>query len=165
MLPNIETILYATDLSENSRLAFGYAASMAQRYGARLLVLHVLEPVHPNTHVLLSSSMGETEWVHLQSDYEDSLSDHLGQEMGRFCESLQTSKETANIRDEDLLVGKGSPAEEIIKMANERKVDIIVMGTRGYGIVKDALMGGTARRVVRRSDIPVLVVRSTEDEA
>ena len=63
MLPNIETILYATDLSENSRLAFGYAASMAQRYGARLLVLHVLEPVHPNTHVLLSSSMGETEWV------------------------------------------------------------------------------------------------------
>ena len=92
-------------------------------------------------------------------------SDHLGQEMGRFCESLQTSKETANIRDEDLLVGKGSPAEEIIKMANERKVDIIVMGTRGYGIVKDALMGGTARRVVRRSDIPVLVVRSTEDEA
>ena len=162
MLPNIQTILYATDLSENSRLAFGYAASMAERYGARLLVLHVVEPVHPNTHVLLSSSMGETEWIHLQADYESSLADDLSVKLRQFCENLQTSMEQVHIDDKSLLIAKGTPVEEIIATAGEHKADIIVMGTHGYGMVKDALMGGTARRLLRRSDIPVLVVRSIE---
>ena len=38
------------------------------------------------------------------------------------------------------------------------------MGTRGYGLVADALMGGTARRVIRRSQVPVLVVRLPDEE-
>lgn len=164
MLPRIQTILYTTDLSDNSRLAFDYAASLAERYDADLMVLHVVEPVHPNTHVLLSSSMGESEWVHLQSDYEEGLSDDLGAKMGRFAASLGLTVESAHIRDEGLMIRKGMPAEEIIAAAGEYKADIIVMGTHGYGMVKDALMGGTARRVVRRSGIPVLVVRSPEQD-
>jgi nucleotide-binding universal stress UspA family protein len=40
---------------------------------------------------------------------------------------------------------------------------MIVMGTHGYGVFKDALMGGTARRVVRRSPVPVMVVRLPDE--
>ncbi len=47
MLPDIKRILYATDLSENARHAFGYAASLANRYGAKIIVLHVIEDFSP----------------------------------------------------------------------------------------------------------------------
>jgi nucleotide-binding universal stress UspA family protein len=43
MLPQIKNILYATDLSENARYAYNYAASMGQQYGARITILHVIE--------------------------------------------------------------------------------------------------------------------------
>jgi len=42
MLPEIRKILYATDLSENARHAFGYAVSLANRYGAGITIMHVL---------------------------------------------------------------------------------------------------------------------------
>ncbi|MGD8721592.1 MAG: universal stress protein, partial [Desulfobacterales bacterium] len=48
MLPDIKIILYATDLSENARRAFGYAASLANRYGAKIIVLHVIEDFSPS---------------------------------------------------------------------------------------------------------------------
>ena len=47
MLPNIKMILYATDLSESARHAFGYAASLADRYGAKIVILHVIEDFSP----------------------------------------------------------------------------------------------------------------------
>ena len=45
MIPEIKKILYATDLSENARFAFGYAASLANRYGAQIVMLHVIEEI------------------------------------------------------------------------------------------------------------------------
>jgi nucleotide-binding universal stress UspA family protein len=51
MLPKIQKILYATDLSDNSKRAFGYAASAAQSFDAQLIVVHVVEPINPNTYM------------------------------------------------------------------------------------------------------------------
>ncbi|MGD9216864.1 MAG: universal stress protein, partial [Desulfobacteraceae bacterium] len=81
MLPKIQKILYATDLSDNSRLAFGYAASLAKRYQAQIMVLHVIEPVNPNTYMQISGAMGESEWVNLQLDFESTMVDDLGKKL------------------------------------------------------------------------------------
>ena len=162
MLPKIQKILYATDLSDNSRLAFGHAASLAKQYQAKMLVLHVIEPVNPNTYMQISSAMGESEWVNLQLDFETSLVDDLGKKLRQFCEKLQTDIENVEIKTEDLLIRKGMSVDVILTTALTELADLIVMGTHGYGMVKDALMGGTARRIVRRSNIPVLVVPSRE---
>lgn len=164
MLPTIKKILYATDLSENSQPAFGYGASLALQYNAEMMVLHVDEPISANTYVQLSGMMGEAEWVSLQRDYGDRLSDEIRSKMEKFCEEMQASIETLKIKDDNIFIRKGEPVEEILTMATEQGVDIIIMGTHGYGMVKDALMGGTARRIVRRSDKPVLVVRNPEIE-
>jgi nucleotide-binding universal stress UspA family protein len=59
---------------------------------------------------------------------------------------------------------KGHPADEILTQAEKRNCDLIVMGTQGHGILEDALLGSTARRVVRRSKKPVLVVRLPEED-
>jgi nucleotide-binding universal stress UspA family protein len=163
MLPKIQKILYATDLSDNSRLAFGYAASLAKRYQAQIIVLHVIEPVNPNTYMQISGAMGESEWVNLQLDFESTMVDDLGKKLQQFCEDMQTDIEEVNIRTDDLLIRKGMSVDMILSTASGHHADIIVMGTHGYGMVKDALMGGTARRIVCRSNIPVLVVPSQEE--
>jgi nucleotide-binding universal stress UspA family protein len=164
MLPVIKKILYATDLSENSRLAFGYAASLAMQYQAEMVVLHAIEPVNPNTYMQISGAMGEAAWVNLQADFENGMVDSLGTKLRDFCHHLQTGIDEIKIKDDNLLIRKGMSVEAILSVASEKEIDLIVMGTHGYGAVKDALMGGTARRIVRRSTVPVLVVRSPESE-
>ncbi len=163
MLPNIQTILYATDLSDNSRRAFGYAAALAKRYTATLLVLHVVEPINPNTYMQISSMMGETEWINLQSERDSRIIDDIKARLKRFCLDLQTDTEAFQLDDDHIMVRKGLPVDEIIKLSVENNADLIVVGTHGYGLVKDALMGGTVRRLVRQMEKPVLVVPNPED--
>ena len=47
MIPEIQKILYVTDLSENARYAFGYALSMANHYDAKITVIHIVEELSP----------------------------------------------------------------------------------------------------------------------
>ena len=162
MLPKIRKILYATDLSDNSRRAFGYAAGLAELYNAQMMVLHVVEPINPNTYMQISSMMGETEWVNLQLERDNEIIAEIKSRLKRFCLELQTDANTFQLSDDQILVRKGLPVEEINGLAEIENVDLIVMGTHGYGLVKDALMGGTVRRLVRHSEKPVLVVPNPE---
>jgi len=63
-----------------------------------------------------------------------------------------------------IIVERGNPVEQILKQSDEKKCDLIVMGTHGHGTLADAMMGSTARRVLRRSKKPVLVVRLPEED-
>ncbi len=65
---------------------------------------------------------------------------------------------------DDIIVVRGNPVEEILKYCEEKNCDLIVMGTHGHGTLADVMMGSTARRVLRRSTKPVLVVRLPEEE-
>lgn len=60
---------------------------------------------------------------------------------------------------EKVVVEQGTPVKTILRLAETLKSDMIVMGSHGQGFMADALMGSTARRVVRRSDLPVLTIR------
>jgi len=57
----------------------------------------------------------------------------------------------------DIFVRVGYPVEEILKLA--RRHDLVVMGSHGRGILADAVLGSTSRRVLRRCEKPVLIVR------
>ena len=61
MIPKIKNILYTTDLSENARYAYGYAASLAHRYDALITILHVLEIRKGYTYDL-SNYLGADKW-------------------------------------------------------------------------------------------------------
>jgi nucleotide-binding universal stress UspA family protein len=60
--------------------------------------------------------------------------------------------------DVDLEVALGVPHVEIVRLATERDVDMIVMATHGRGFISHAMMGSTTERVLRRAPCPVLVV-------
>jgi nucleotide-binding universal stress UspA family protein len=162
MLPKIKKILYATDLSDNSRIAFGYAIAQAEQLDAQLMVVHVIEPVSAYTQSHMSSLMGESEWINIQQDYDERLYDDLMTQLRRFCDQMATDIPTKCLREDHIFVRKGLPVEEILALADEQQTDMIVLGTHGYGMLKDTLMGGTVRRVLRRSKTPVLVVRNPE---
>jgi nucleotide-binding universal stress UspA family protein len=59
MIPEIKKILYTTDLSPNARFAFGYAASLANRYDAGITILHVLAEISPTTDSLVTDFLGK----------------------------------------------------------------------------------------------------------
>jgi nucleotide-binding universal stress UspA family protein len=56
-------------------------------------------------------------------------------------------------------VAGGLPADEILRIAQREKVQQIVMGTHGRGVLGRALMGSVAQRVVTGSPVPVLLVK------
>lgn len=60
---------------------------------------------------------------------------------------------------EDIIVKIGHPANEILTHANKAPYDMVILGTRGLGMFAEAMMGSTARQVVRRCNTPVLTIR------
>jgi|Deesub1362A_J573_1020465.scaffolds.fasta_scaffold00028_132 nucleotide-binding universal stress UspA family protein len=53
----------------------------------------------------------------------------------------------------------GDPAEKILEVAEEEKVDLILLGSRGHGLLRSKLIGGISESVVRKSNVPVLIVK------
>lgn len=165
----MENILYTTDLSDNARYAFDYALSLADLYGANLILLHVL----PETPDLVDKSVvgyiGEKQWESIkQRHFQDAREALIGKRrdhmvvseiIDQFRNDAKAGLGSHSIPSDEILVKKGNAVEIILETAHEKNCDLIVMGTHGQGSLADAMMGSTARRVVRRSQKPVLVVR------
>lgn len=169
----IKNILYATDLSDNARYAFAYALSLADLYGANLILLHAL----PETPDLVDKNVvgyiGEEKWEAIKkSHFQDAKAALIGKRRDRtlaneiidqFREDAKAGLGSHSIPSDEVIVKTGNPVEIILETADENNCDLIVMGTHGQGSLTDTMMGSTARRVVRRSQKPVLVVRLPED--
>ena len=165
MVPQLKKILYATDLSENARYAFGYAASLAHRYDAAITILHVVEKISPATRLQIASYMGEEQLQRMEQEKEKFLLDSITERLNGFCREMDAKMDTCKFIVEKIVVVQGIPHEVIIQQAEVAQCDLIVMGTHGHNAFKDALIGGTARRVVRRSPLPVMVIRLPESES
>lgn len=159
MIPQVKNILYTTDLSTSARYAFGYAADLANRYGADITILHVLEEISHNAHLRLREMLGETRWQELQSRNVEDVHNTIQRRLDRFCEDMQQKLVHCPFVVKEVLVQQGEPVDRIMKLIDSGRFDLIVMGTHGQGLLADAMMGSTARRVVRRSALPVLTVR------
>ena len=164
MIPEIKKIFYATDLSENARHSFGYAASLANSYGAGITMLHVLEDVSAYQDSLVINVIGEQKWDELRKNKEQVVLDTIRERLEKFCEDVSRELPACPFITDDIIVKIGNPVEEILREVDANGCDIVVMGTRGHGIMADAMMGSTSRRVLRRCKKPVLVVRLREGE-
>jgi nucleotide-binding universal stress UspA family protein len=84
--------------------------------------------------------------------------------LNQFCPDVKSGAAATAFETDDVVVVWGNPVEQLLTQADEKNCDLIVMGTHGRGSLADAMIGSTARRVVRRSKKPVLVVRLPEEE-
>ena len=175
-IPKIEIkkILYTTDLSETGRYAFAYAASLANLYGAELTVLHVLDE-EPELDRSLAGYISDELWEEIkQRDLQEAREflvsrkrddAAIGECVGQFCEESQTGGSEPYVTYE-IKVKIGNPVQVITETAESGNYDLIVMGRYGHGSlkIKDAMLGDTARRVVRRAKIPVFIVQLPKEE-
>ena len=175
-LPQIEVnkILYTTDLSDNARYAFAYAVSLADLYNATITFIHILPEIPSRIDKRVIGYISQERWEEIKAqNFEEARDaiigkrqDHLAirDALQQFSENVKDSREGEGFVTDDIIVVRGNPVEEIIKYSEEKNCDLIVMGTHGHGTLADAMMGSTARRVLRRSRKPVLVVRLPEEE-
>jgi nucleotide-binding universal stress UspA family protein len=164
MIPEIKKILYATDLSENARYAFGYAASLANRYGASITLLHVLEDVSTYADSMVINIVGEEKWGELRKNNEQEVLETIKGRIEKFCEDVSNNLPACPFITDEIIVKTGHPVEEILHQAKRSDCDMVVMGTRGHGILADAVIGSTSRRVLRRCKKPVLIVHLPKNE-
>ena len=159
----IKKILYATDLSETARHAFGYAADLAEKYEASITILYVMENLNHTAEVQVSEMVGPEKWKEIKQQKQQYLIEKIQARVENFCTEMSSIHDSCRMLGEDIRIKKGNPQEVILETSRQMEADLIVMGTHGYNAVKDALIGGTARKVVRKSKIPVLVIRLPEE--
>ncbi len=159
MVPEVRKILYATDLSVNARYAFGYAASLAGCFSAGITVLHVLEELSPNAVAIVGNLLGEERWKDVRKRNEDQVVQSIKDRIEKFCDDMEHKLTECSFIIDSVIVEIGHPVDRIIRQAEKNNCDMIVMGSHGQGVLKEAMLGSTSRRVLRRSEIPVLVIR------
>lgn len=136
-------ILVPTDFSETSAAAVRQGVELARTCGAGLILLHVGDAAR---EVATEFPLG----------LDASL---LDAERERLLKVLPP-RDQADVHPE-FVMSAGTPAVEIVRCAQEREVDVIVMGTHGRGGVSHLILGSVAEQVIRTAPCPVLVVRNT----
>jgi nucleotide-binding universal stress UspA family protein len=147
-MAEIKKILYATDFSENSKWALTYALSIAQKYDAKIYIIHVIQqPTYPlGMYAEISFDA--------MDKFNRNISDVTEKEMKNLCEV-----EMQGFKNYESMTINGTPFIEIIRTAKEKEVDLIVVGTHGRTGLDYVLFGSTAEKVVRKASCPVLSVR------
>lgn len=146
---NIRTILLPTDFSECASYARSYAASLARSMNASVICVHVVEPVPPPA----VGYTGLTEPLPM-ADFADEMQDSATRELPK----IAAAREFDGLNVEEVIT-HGEPSTEIVRLAHERCVDLIVISTHGRTGLPRMLFGSTAESVVRRAPCPVLVVK------
>ncbi len=150
-MKDFSTILVAIDFSDSSDNAFQHALSIAKKYAAKLLILHVInEPVDLRGFYVPHISFEKL---------EEEIEEGANKMMESFCH-----QHLGGFSDYESFIVSGMPYEEIINQANEKGADLIVLGTHGRTGLDHVLFGSTAAKVVRKATLPVLTVRLEEDD-
>lgn len=165
MKSTITHILCATDLSKHSAYTMRHAASLAAATGAKLHMVHAVQPMSEDAKITLQMFMqttGSSETAMksrhdhakaVMAERQRAFWDHVDDE------DKEIQKQVASIELVD-----GYPAEVILRRAAELECDLIVIGAHEHGF-SQTFLGTVAKRVLRRSNIPTLVVPYQDDTA
>jgi len=138
-------ILIATDGSEWAHEALEFGLDLAADQGAWAFVVHVVPAV---------DFMPYTGFTFYGPAVPHKLSEHDREPLEEAVELA--AEKNVNVRTEVL---NGRPADEIVAFADTIDADLIVVGSRGHGVITGALLGSVSRAVVHETRRPVLVVR------
>jgi nucleotide-binding universal stress UspA family protein len=149
---DLRRILVPTDFSKHSHNALQYAVAFAEKFGAELHLLHVVQD--------LALFLPDTVAVSpVAAPPVDQLTAAVREALLRVIRD--NGLERLTVCPE---VREGTPFYEIIRCAREKDVDLIVMGTHGRSGLAHVLLGSVSEKVVRKAPCPVLTVRHPEHE-
>jgi len=139
---NFKTILFATDFSPASETALRYATALARDSGALLIIAHIEE---------LPMPYAGGEMYFAQPEYPNP-------EVKKMLDAVVPSDPTVKFEHRLVL---GTPADDIVRLANENGADLIVIGTHGRTGVMRVLMGSVAESIMRHASCPVLTIKES----
>ncbi len=139
----IQKILVATDGSDHARKAIEIASDIALKYGANLVLLHVVDVV---TQRRMAAYM---------EDMENYLS-KVGEKILREAEEDARKK---GVRSMESRLIEGDPASKIVEFARKSKVDVIIMGRRGTGLLETLVLGSVSHRVCHLAKCTCMTVK------
>jgi nucleotide-binding universal stress UspA family protein len=148
----LKTILVPTDFSDTSEVAVRYGKALADRFGAQLHLIHVVQ--EPFGQPWAVEAYGAS-LAALQNDWVNEARTRL--------EEVIPPAERARY-GATLAIVLGHPVVEILRYASEAQIDLIVLGTHGRGPLAHAVIGSVAERIVRKAPCPVLTVHHPERE-
>ena len=149
----LENVLFATDFSSCSNAALPYAMSIARRYGSNVYAAHVLPT---KAEMVL---MSPESWPPPLPPEEER----------RTQTSIELLEDRLQGLPHEVLTPRGNPADALVRITQERDVDLLVLGTHGRTGVGKLLLGSVSEDLLRRAHCPVLsvgpqVTRPPEDE-
>lgn len=147
----VSKILVPIDFSDYSKMALDYAVEFAKKFNSQLFLIYVIEPIVYASDFGLGQVPISSIDMEIQSRAEDEMQKLINEKV---------PKETKV----SWIVKVGKPFIEIINEAKERDCDLIIIATHGHTGIEHILFGSTAEKVVRKSPIPVLVVREKQEK-
>lgn len=143
MISSIKHILFPTDFSNCSKHALSHAVTLAQKTGAAITLLHVIEPPY--------------DFVSRVQDDLGQLKEIVQEQLEKLVQELKSKNTRATLKI-DKKVRTGMTVSEILEMAEAKNMDLIVLGSRGDTPTRKVLFGSVSTDVMLRSHIPVLAV-------
>lgn len=142
----IDKIACCVDFSENANIAFDAAVEMADKFGARLYILHVVPPeVNPIMADTLLKSQSEDQAsliLKIESRMQEEYGDRVGEN-----------------RDYELVVLDGHVSTEILRYLTENEIDLVVVGAYGLTGMGLVVFGSVAKRISHKAPCSVMIVR------
>ena len=152
---DIKKIIWPSDMSGESDKSLGYARYIAKRYNSEILGVHVTHIESSLSHLdifEMNRKPLENARVRTEKSFEDYFRS-VGARLAK--EGIQFSGK--------IVLGK--PGAKIINLTKSEGADLVVMGTRGHGLLNRLLIGSTTLSVLRSSRVPVLAYKKTEKKS
>jgi nucleotide-binding universal stress UspA family protein len=146
MTIEIRRILIPLDFSHHAEAILEWGAHLAKEHGSQVILVHAYH---------LPVEFQQLEGAYLPPDFWTNVKTEALQVLERHAERLRAQGITV-----ETVVREGYPATVIQEEAEERRADLIVIGTRGLSGLKHLLLGSVAERVVQKSPCPVLTVKT-----
>ena len=144
-----KNIGFCTDFSENADQAFTVARDLAVQFGASIEIIHV------TVNFSLSPPVHTT---YMPIEYDPQFIEEVTQAAMRSIQDKYVEKLPAGL-SYNVNIESGYPSTEILRVVEEKGIDLLVMGSHGLTGLAHVLFGSTADRVVRRASCSVLTVR------
>ncbi|MBU4261124.1 MAG: universal stress protein [Proteobacteria bacterium] len=150
-MDDMKKILVPVDLSHASTILLQYANTIAEKFGARLIFLFVVEDLYSYSGLPVEIRL---------DPFEEDYKSYSRRNMENF---LEENRHYVTGEYESIVLS-GHPAKEIIDYADSEDIDLIVIGTHGFSGLDRMIFGSVAEKVIKMAPCPIMVVNTFKEE-
>ena len=159
MSPDINKILCCIAMGPNAEWVMLHALQEAGAHDAWVHILHIIPAYDAAMATPIVSFMGEEKFRQLVEEHKDETTTAIKKDIEELKDRIiQEHLDESVDRIKKIHVYEGDPELEILHMADELEVDMIVMGSHSKKITEYTFMGSVARKVLKRGRVPMLLV-------